>query len=106
MKYKDIDLSQIAFYFVSEELAKEVIDWRLKAKKPMTQRVFDNALKKALECQLYGWTAEEALERWVESGWSGIKYVVEEAKREQATRATTLRTRTVAEDLTDVSWAE
>ena len=111
MKYKDIDLSQIDLYHVSEDCAKALIDWRAKIKKPMNQRVFDNALKQACECSLYDMTAEEALDRWMESGWTGMKWVVKEAKAQHqetisqtATHGST-RQRTLKADLTDTTWA-
>jgi hypothetical protein len=102
-KYRDIDLSQIALYHVSEDCAKALIDWRAQIKKPMNQRIFDNALKQAVECSMYDMTAEEALDRWMESGWTGMKWVLAEAKREGQGST---RQRSLREDLTDTSWAK
>ena len=82
MIYKSIDISQCHDYLVDEDCAKAVIDWRLQTKKGMTQRIFDNAMKQAEECSLYGMEPEEALDRWMESGWTGMKWVLSEAKSE------------------------
>lgn len=109
MKYRDIDLTHIELYHVYEDCAKAVIDWRAKIKKPMNQRVFDNALKQAAECSLYDMTAEEALDRWMESGWTGMKWVLKEAKTEheqQSRRNLSTRDRPLAQDLMDTSWAD
>jgi len=102
--HKGIDISQSPLHVVSEDLARDLIDWRIMIKKPMTQRVFDNALKQATECSMYGVTQEEALERWMESCWTGMKWILAEFKREYAERPTT-RSTSIADDLTNRSWA-
>lgn len=105
MIYKKIDISQSHLYQVSTVCAKAVIDWRLDTKKGMSQRVFDNALKQALECSLYGMEPDEALDRWQESNWTGMKWVLAEAKREsEMARPLSTRQTTLEEDLTDKSW--
>ena len=106
MIYKAIDISQSSMYFVSEECAKAVIDWRIQIKKGITQRIFDNALKQAAECAMYGITAEDALDRWMESGWTGMKWVLAEVKRERnESSSPTIRSRSIMDDVVDTSWA-
>ena len=107
MIYKKIDISEVKFYLVSEECAKAVIDWRIKVKKGINQRIFDNALKKAQECTAFGLSQEEALDRWMESGWTGMKWVLEEAKRgfAEASGGST-RKASLDNDLHDRSWAD
>ena len=105
MIYKKIDISKAAFYFVSEDCAKALVDWRIDTKKGITQRIFDNSLKKAVQCMSYGVEAEEALDRWMESGWTGMKYVLMEYQRERAeSGARSTRDISVMDDLNDRSW--
>lgn len=106
--YKKIDISQCGLYFVSEECAQAFIEWRIQTKKGITQRIFDNTLKQAVVCSQHGLSAEDAIDRVMESGWSGMKYVLAEAKREAAeqSQGRSTRDRPLAEDLTDRSWAE
>lgn len=102
-KYKKIDISQAASFFVSEDCAKALVDFRVGIKKPMNQRIFDNALKQAAECSLLGMTAEAALDRWMESGWTGMKWVLKEAQTDHDER---MKQRTsLLDDLTDRTWA-
>ena len=103
MKHKNIDISQCHSYLISEDCAIAVIDWRIQTKKGITQRIFDNALKQAVSCLNYGMTAEEALDRWMESGWTGMKWVIEEAKRSAHQEVETRKT-SLEHDLTDLSW--
>ena len=105
MKYKGIDVSQASLYCIDEDLAKEVIDWRASIKRPMTQRVFNSMMKQATECALYGATQEEAVVRWMESGWTGMKRVLAEYKREGGASVDT-RSTPISHDLKDRSWAE
>lgn len=106
MIYKKIDISQSPLYFVSPECAQAFIDWRISTKKGISQRIFDNTLKTAQKCHIYGLEPEAAIDRIMEAGWSGMKYVLAEAKRDseqqdqQSTRQTTLQ-----EDLTNRDWA-
>lgn len=106
--YKKIDISQCSLYFVSEECAKAFIDWRIQTKKGITPRIFNNTLKQAVECVQYGLSAEDAMDRLMETGWTGMKWVLAEAKREAAeqSQGRSTRDRPLAEDLTDRSWAE
>lgn len=112
MIYRKIDISQAAFYNVSEDAAKEYIDHRLNIKKPLTQRAFERSLKKAVECERYGFTPDEAIEITCDEGWQGITpefiaakhsrkmQAVQEARAIGSTRETSL-----IEDLGDRSWA-
>ena len=102
MIYKKIDISKAALYFVSEDCAKALVDWRIDTKKGITQRIFDNSLKKAVQCMSYGVEAEEALDRWMESGWTGMKYVLMEYQRERTETGT--RGSSIMDDLNDTSW--
>lgn len=110
MIYRKIDISKAAFYNVSEDAAKEYIDHRLNIKKPLTQRAFDRSLKKAVECERYGFKPDEAIEITVDKGWQGItpEYLAaEQSRRMQAVQEIQGSTRKSAliEDLTDRSWA-
>ena len=105
MQYKKINLKKAKLNNIEESLAKELIDWRASIKRPMTQRVFDTAIKQAIECQQYGATIEEALVRWRESGWTGMKWVLAEYERESKESKST-RSRSIKTDLNDRGWAE
>lgn len=123
MKYKDIDLSELAFYNVSEDAAKSFIDYRAKLKKPLTQRAFNLALKEAvLHCQL-GLTPDEALDKTQLWGWQAPNYAYAMNKMQNEFNALAVvstqqrlcdrtggvrdtRSVSVIEDLTDRSWAE
>jgi hypothetical protein len=112
MIYKKIDISQAVFFNVSEDAAKELIDHRLNLKKPLTQRAFERALKKAFECESLGVTPDEAIEITVDNGWQGVtpEYIAAgQSRKIQAAResASTNSTRdlTLIESLTDRSWA-
>lgn len=113
MLYKKIDISKAAFYNVSEEAAKEFIDHRQNIKKPLTQRAFDRMLKKAVECERYGYSPDEAIEATVDNGWQGVTpefLAANQSRRMQAVQeaATTgaTRQRGLIEDLSDRSWAD
>lgn len=106
MIYKKIDISQAHFYQVDDDCAKALIDWRIESKKGINQRVFDNALKKAQECAQYGLTQEEAIDRWMESGWTGMKWVLEEAKRDAvSTSQSSTRSSSILHDVHNTDWA-
>ena len=86
MIYRDVDISQIALFDCSEEVAKAVVDWRLDGiKKGCSDLVFNRALKTAIKCVQTGEfdCVNDVLIRWMESGWTGIKYVLQEAQRAQ-----------------------
>ena len=112
MLYKNIDISQAAFYNVSEDAAKEFIEHRQNIKKPLTQRAFDRMLKRAVECSRYGYTPDEAIEATVDNGWQGItpEYLAaSKSRRMQAIQEASeggTRDRGLIEDLQDRSWAE
>lgn len=72
--HKNIDLSEIPMFNVSEDAAKEYIDFRMQIKKPLTQRAFSRALKEAARCFDLGITASEALEITIDKGWQGVVY--------------------------------
>lgn len=113
MIYRKIDISKAAFYNVSEDAAKEYIDHRENVGKKLTQRAFERALKKAVQCGQYGFSPDEAIEITIDEGWQGITpefiaakhsrkmQAVQEARTIGSTRQTTL-----IEDLGDRSWAK
>lgn len=112
MIYKKIDISQAVFFNVTEDAAKEYIDHRLNIKKPLTQRAFDRAMQKALECERLGVTPDEAIEITVDNGWQGItpEYIAAgQSRKMQAAResmnTSSTRDLTLIESLTDRSWA-
>jgi len=127
MLYKKIDLHCTVFCNVSEEVAKEYIDHRINKKKPLTQGAFNRAMNQAVLCMQKGITksADEAIEFVCSQGWDGVtpEYIAaEKAKRfdasvkafaqnyaqnNQARVGTARSTRdiSIAEQLTDKSWA-
>lgn len=124
MIYKNIDISSAIFCNVSEEMAKEYIDYRIKKKKPLTQGAFSRAVNQAAKCQC---TPDEAIELTIDKGWDGVtpEYIHAELGRrfdaitqvsiKQSMRPTIsrniisnnddTRTRSIEQDLTDRSWA-
>lgn len=111
MIYRKIDISKAAFYNVSEDAAKEFIDHRANKGSKTTQRAFERSLKKAVECQKYGFTPDEAIEETIEAGWVAVTPEFLAARNSRKMKAmqeaTTGGTRQSAliEDLTDRSWA-
>lgn len=122
MIYKNIDLHASIFCGVSEDMAKEYIDYRIKKKKPLTQGAFNRAVNQAAKCSC---TPDEAIELTIDKGWDGVtpEYIHAELGRrfdavthvriKQTMRPTLtrkidpqdLRARTLEQDLTDKSWA-
>ena len=74
MKYKNIDLSELPFYNVSEDAAKSFIDWRVSLKKPLTQRAFNMCLKEAVLCGQLGLSPDDALDKTQLWGWQAPNY--------------------------------
>lgn len=108
--YKKIDISKAAFFNVSEDAAKEFIDHRSNIKKPLTQRAFERSLKKAVECERYGITPDEAIEITIDEGWQGITPEFIAAKQSRKMQAASeargsTRQGALIDDLTDRSWA-
>lgn len=106
MIYREIDISEAAFYLVSEDTAKEYIDFRIDIKKkPLTQRGFVRMLKEATKCATLGITAEEAIELCIDAGWRGVTY--EYVKADLARRGKAVQDNMSTFDrLTDRSWAD
>ena len=122
MIYKKIDLHCTVFCNVSEEVAKEYIDYRIGKKKPLTQGAFNRAMNQACLCTC---TPDEAIQITIDKGWDGVtpEYITAELGRrfdanaqisiKQSMRPTLSRkhdthdsrTRTLEQDLTDRSWA-
>ena len=122
MIYKNIDLHASIFCGVSEDMAKEYIDYRIKKKKPLTQGAFNRAVNQAAKCSC---TPDEALELTIDKGWDGVtpEYIHAELgrrfdavtqvsirhtprpilSREGGARST--RDISIAEQLQDKSWA-
>jgi hypothetical protein len=82
--YKGIDLSDAALCQVSEETAKEYIDFRSKIKKPLTQGAFKRAMMAAMRCIDHGISPDEAITITIDKGWQGV--VVEYVAKELANR--------------------
>lgn len=123
MKYKNIDLSELPFYNVSEDAAKSFIDWRVSLKKPMTQRAFNMCLKEAVLCGQLGLTPDEALDKTQLWGWQAPNYAyalnkmqnefnvlavvsVQNQRLCDKTGNEKTHTRTLEQDLRDTSWAK
>lgn len=70
MIYKKIDLHCSVFCNVSEEVAKEYIDYRINKKKPLTQGAFNRAMNQATKC--LGCAPDEAIEITIDKGWDGV----------------------------------
>ena len=70
MLYKKIDLHCTVFCNVSEEVAKEYIDYRIGKKKPLTQGAFNRAMNQATLCS--GCAPDEAIEITIDKGWDGV----------------------------------
>lgn len=68
---KKIDLSGIDPQ-IDPEAAQSYIDHRIGKKKPLTQRAFNLAMKKALKAPEVGMTPTELIDWTVDKGWDGI----------------------------------
>ena len=111
MKYKNIDLSEICFYNVSEDAAKSFIDYRKEIKKPLTQRAFNMCMAEAVKCGALNLTPDEVLDKTQVWGWQAPNFAYTANKLSQefsaiAQTVSTTRDRTMISDLTDRSWAE
>lgn len=122
MKYKNIDLSELPFYNVSEDAAKSFIDWRVSLKKPMTQRAFNLCLKEAVLCGQLGLTPDEVLDKTQLWGWQAPNYAYAVNKMKGEFDALSVvatqrlcdstgnpkpsRETNLLDDLTDRSWAK
>ena len=116
MIYKNIDLHASIFCGVSEEMAKEYIDYRIKKKKPLTQGAFNRAVNQAAKCSC---TPDEAIELTIDKGWDGVtpEYIHAELGRrfdavtqvsmkiERKSSKSQYRGAVTQQDLTDKSWA-
>lgn len=122
MKYKNIDLSELPFYNVSEDAAKSFIDWRVSLKKPLTQRAFNMCLKEAVLCGQLGLSPDDALDKTQIWGWQAPNYAYALNKMQTEFNALAVvstqrlcdrtgnkddtRARTLEHDLTDRDWAK
>ena len=114
MKYKNIELDGLDIE-IDIEAAKSFIEMRAMKKKPLTQRAFDQAMKKALMAFQIGMTATEVIDYTVEKGWDGINlnYVTNARSREmmaiqevhQQRTLTNTRDISTQQMLDDTSWA-
>lgn len=87
MIYKKIDISESVFYNVSEDAAKELIDWRASTKMPLTQRAFKRALQEAQKCEQLDICPDDAIALCIDKGWRGVVYeyvASEQRKRAEA----------------------
>lgn len=123
MKYKNIDLSELPFYNVSEDAAKSFIDWRVSLKKPLTQRAFNMCLKEAVLCGQLGLSPDDALDKTQIWGWQAPNYAYALNKMQTEFNALAVtstqrlcdrtghnpndtRTRSLEFDLSDRDWAK
>jgi hypothetical protein len=73
MIYKKIDLTEAILSNVEQEAAEAFIDMRLSIKKPLTQRSFNQNMKKAALCETEGLcTATEAVDVATDKCWQGV----------------------------------
>jgi hypothetical protein len=110
MKYKNIDLSELPFYNVSESAAKSFIDYRKEIKKPLTQRGFDLCLAEAVKCGTLNLSPDEVLDKTQLWGWQApnFAYTANKLASEFSAISRTLMTkehRHVLEDRSDTTWA-
>ena len=85
-EYKGIDLIIAFKHGVSEDVAKEVIDHRIKRRESTSKKVMERAWKISEEShninpKLHP-SPDDALLRWLESGWTGIHHILNEAKKD------------------------
>lgn len=117
MKYKNIDLSEICFYNVSEDAAKSFIDYRKEIKKPLTQRAFNLCMAEAVKCGTMNLTPDEVLDKTQVWGWQApnFAYTANKLSQEFSAIAQTVTNNTkrlplnadmIREDLTNVEWAK
>ena len=71
MKHKNIELDGLDIE-IDIDAAKSYIEFRALAKKPLTQRAFDQAMNKALEGFRVNMTPTEVIDYTVDKGWLGI----------------------------------
>lgn len=110
MKYKNIDLSEICFYNVSESAAKSFIDYRKEIKKPLTQRAFNLCLAEAVKCGTLNLTPDEVLDKTQVWGWQApnFAYTANKLANEFSAISRTMMSKTprhILEDRNDTSWA-
>lgn len=119
MKYKGIQLDGLDIE-IDIEAAKSYIEFRVMAKKPLTQRAFDQAMKKALMAFTINMTPTDVIDYTVEKGWQGInlEWITNAKQRETiqipqfgqqnvvpiGQRST--RDISIHEQLNDTSWAD
>ncbi len=124
MLYKKIDLHCTVFCNVSEEVAKEYIDYRIGKKKALTQGAFNRAMNQATQCTC---TPDEAINLTIDKGWDGVtpEYIAAELSRrfdavtqvfvkrntiqrisDETGKPRSTRDVSLVEGLTDRSWAD
>lgn len=124
MIYKKIDLHCTIFCNVSEEVAKEYIDYRIGKKKPLTQGAFNRAMNQACLCTC---TPDEAIQITIDKGWDGVtpEYITAELGRrfdanaqvfinsnkiqkvnDKTGKPRLLRDTSIEESLTNTDWAK
>lgn len=115
MQYKGIDLTEAIMCNVEQEAAEAFVDMRKSIKKPLTQRAFNQSMRKAASLQQDGvCTATEAVDITAEKCWQGItpEYIRNElSRRAQAAMQAHINMQTQLKQvpqshtLTDHSWA-
>jgi hypothetical protein len=79
----NVDISCAYMYGVSDEAAKEFVDWRRSIKKPLTQRAFERAMAVAVKCSELGISPDKAIEIVIDKGWQGVTFEYIKAELER-----------------------
>lgn len=92
-------------------MAREFIDHREQLEKPVTQGGFDRAMALALTGCLFGLTADQVIRECIDAGWWSINVEWVHARRMRSAVTQQLvspnsKTVSLAEQLTDRSWAD
>ncbi len=109
-KHKDIDLAGIDIE-IDPDAAKSYIEFRIKIKKPFTQRAFDQAMAKSLQAYRVGMTPTELIDFTVHKGWSGINLAYTAKAKDGELQAIaeikgrSTRSTSLAVEIQDKSWA-
>jgi len=113
MKKTKIDISGIDLE-IDPEAAQDYVEHRINKGKPLTQRAFNFAMKKALQAHEVGMTPTELIDWTIEKGWDGINinFTKSALMREQQAiiechnGVPTTKQLRLHEELMDTSWGE
>jgi hypothetical protein len=113
MKKTKIDISGID-KGIDPEAAQDYVQHRINKGKPLTQRAFNQAMKKTLQAHEVGMTPTELIDWTIEKGWDGINinFTKSALMREQQAiiechnGVPTTKQLRLHEELMDTSWGE